>query len=76
MKHKNITKIYKQFKYKLTNKIMDEELIELCPVCLENEATYFTECNHKYCITCLSRIRKCSMYRKVYDRTWGLTYSN
>ena len=48
---------------------MDEELIELCPVCSENEAIYFTECNHKYCITCLSRIKKCAMCRKVLQRS-------
>jgi hypothetical protein len=34
---------------------------EECPICLINEAEYYTECNHKYCITCLCRIKKCSL---------------
>jgi hypothetical protein len=48
---------------------MNPELIELCPICIENEALYFTECNHSYCITCLSRINKCAMCRKVLQRS-------
>jgi hypothetical protein len=47
---------------------MNPELIELCPICIENEALYFTECNHSYCITCLSRINKCAMCRKVLQK--------
>jgi hypothetical protein len=48
---------------------MDSELVELCPICIENEALYFTECGHKYCICCLSRINKCAMCRKSLLRS-------
>ena len=48
---------------------MDSELVELCPICIENEALYFTECGHKYCICCLSRINKCAMCRKALLRS-------
>jgi hypothetical protein len=47
---------------------MNPELIELCPICIEDDALYFTECNHSYCITCLSRINKCAMCRKVLQK--------
>ena len=47
---------------------MNTELIDLCPICIENEALYFTECGHKYCICCLSRINKCAMCRKVLQK--------
>ena len=43
---------------------MDENSIELCPICIENEAIYLTECNHKYCITCLNKIKSCALCRK------------
>ena len=52
-----------------TNEITNTELVELCPICIENEASYFTECGHKYCITCLCRIKKCAMCRKVLQRS-------
>ena len=48
---------------------MEENLIALCPVCIENPATHFTECNHKYCINCLSRITKCAMCRNPLQRS-------
>lgn len=42
---------------------METELVELCPICIENPAEYYTECGHCYCIGCLCRITKCSMCR-------------
>ena len=69
MKHENIMNYCKLFRQKLTTKILDEELIELCPIFIENEATYSTECNHKYCITCLSHIKKCGLCCKVLQRS-------
>jgi hypothetical protein len=48
---------------------MNPELIELCPICIENEALYFTECGHGYCVCCLSRIKKCAMCRKSLLRS-------
>ena len=48
---------------------MESKLVELCPICIENEATYFTECGHKYCVCCLSRIKKCAMCRKSLLRS-------
>ncbi len=38
--------------------------MELCPICIDKEATIFTECNHRYCACCISRIKKCSMCSK------------
>lgn len=43
---------------------MNDDLVELCPICIENPAEYYTECGHCYCIGCLSRINKCAMCRK------------
>jgi hypothetical protein len=40
-----------------------------CPICLENLAEYSSDCGHKYCITCLCRIKKCAMCRKVLLRS-------
>lgn len=48
---------------------MEEDKIQLCPVCIENPATHLTECNHKYCINCLSRITKCAMCRNTLQRS-------
>lgn len=48
---------------------MSDDLIELCPICIENPATYFTECNHGYCIGCLCRIKKCAMCRNPLQRS-------
>lgn len=42
---------------------MENELIDLCPICIDNPAEYYTECGHCYCIGCLSRIKKCAMCR-------------
>jgi len=39
-------------------------LINLCPICINNPAEYYTECGHNYCIDCLSRIKKCALCRK------------
>lgn len=47
---------------------MNNELIELCPICIESPVTYFTECNHGYCVGCLSRIKKCAMCRNPLQR--------
>jgi hypothetical protein len=43
---------------------MNNHLIELCPICIDNSAEYYTECGHKYCIECLCRIKKCALCRK------------
>lgn len=37
---------------------------ELCPICIDNPAEYYTEYKHKYGIGCLSLIQKCTMCRK------------
>lgn len=42
--------------------------IDLCPICIENPGINFTECNHGFCITCLSRIKKCAMCRNPLQR--------
>ncbi len=47
---------------------MENELIDLCPICIENPATYYTECGHCYCIGCLSRIKKCAMCRNPLQK--------
>ena len=41
---------------------------ELCPICIENPVINFTECNHGFCISCLSRIKKCAMCRNPLQR--------
>jgi hypothetical protein len=41
---------------------------ELCPICIENPGINFTECNHGFCIGCLSRIKKCAMCRNPLQR--------
>lgn len=41
---------------------------ELCPICIENLAENYTECNHSYCISCLSRISRCAMCRNPLQR--------
>ena len=43
--------------------------MELCPICIDNTAEYYTECNHKYCICCLSKIKQCALCRKDLLRT-------
>jgi hypothetical protein len=48
---------------------MENELRELCPICIEKPAENYTECNHGYCIECLSRIKKCAMCRNPLQRT-------
>lgn len=47
---------------------MSNELIELCPICIESPIQYYTECNHGYCIGCLCRIKKCAMCRNPLQR--------
>ena len=32
-------------------------------ICLDEPELYYTECNHGYCITCLSKINKCAICR-------------
>ena len=45
---------------------MNELLIdELCPICINKKAEYYTECQHAYCIDCLSKIHTCAMCRKT-----------
>lgn len=44
------------------------ELVELCPICIESPIQYYTECNHGYCIGCLCRIKKCAMCRNPLQR--------
>ena len=34
-----------------------DNLIEVCPICINKSAEYETECGHHYCIDCLSRIK-------------------
>ena len=41
-----------------------DNLIEVCPICINKSAEYETECGHNYCIDCLSRIKKCALCRK------------
>jgi hypothetical protein len=41
---------------------------ELCPICIEETAEFYTECGHKYCIKCLCKISKCAMCRKTLIR--------
>lgn len=69
MKHENIMNYHKLFKYLVLNELMDTELVKLCSICIENEPSYLTECNHGYCISCLSRINKCALCRKVLQRS-------
>lgn len=45
------------------------ELVELCPICIENPAENYTECNHSYCIGCLCRISRCAMCRNDLQRS-------
>ena len=40
-----------------------------CPICLEEKMLYSTECNHKYCLNCLSKIKYCSLCRKTLNKT-------
>jgi hypothetical protein len=40
---------------------MDYEVV--CSICLEERELYYTECNHRYCITCLSKIHNCAICR-------------
>ena len=42
---------------------------EVCPICIENDATCITECRHSYCITCLCKIKKCALCRKDLVRS-------
>lgn len=42
---------------------------DLCPICISNEPEYLTECGHSYCVTCLCRINKCALCRKVLVRS-------
>lgn len=41
----------------------------LCPICMETPAEIITNCNHKFCICCLSRIKKCAMCRSPLQMT-------
>jgi hypothetical protein len=46
----------KVFKY---NSMHDE-----CPICLMKEVQCFTECGHGFCVSCVSKIKRCAMCRK------------
>ena len=39
-----------------------------CPICLENDAKYYTEGYHIFCLNCLIKIRKCAICRKSLIR--------
>jgi hypothetical protein len=41
----------------------------ICPICLEEKMLYSTECNHKYCLNCLSKIKYCSLCRKKLNKS-------
>jgi len=36
----------------------------MCPICLYPRDIGYTECNHGYCVSCLSRITTCAICRK------------
>lgn len=36
---------------------------EECPICLDNLVSEVSECGHKYCGECLSKISKCALCR-------------
>lgn len=48
---------------------IDDNDDTLCPICYENNAEYFTECNHKYCIDCLKHLKKCALCNKILLRS-------
>jgi hypothetical protein len=48
---------------------MELESSELCPICINAPAEYFTECNHSFCINCLCRIDKCAMCRNPLQKS-------
>jgi hypothetical protein len=48
---------------------MNSVIIDLCSICITNISEYYTECNHGYCINCLSRINKCALCRKSLLRS-------
>lgn len=39
-----------------------------CPICYNADELCYTECNHGHCISCLSKIHKCSMCRSPLVR--------
>jgi hypothetical protein len=45
------------------------ELQLLCPICMETPAEIITNCNHKLCICCLSRIKICAICRSPLQMT-------
>jgi hypothetical protein len=48
------------------NELLMVELIDdLCPICINKKAECYTECQHAYCIDCLSKIHTCAMCRKT-----------
>lgn len=48
---------------------MENELTNLCPVCIQKPAEFITECNHGYCIECLCKLKKCALCRKTFQKT-------
>ncbi len=53
----------------MCNNDIDNDDDILCPICYDNNAEYFTECNHKYCIDCLKRLKKCALCNKILQRS-------
>ena len=43
---------------------MNKLEVEMCPICIEKPTEYFTECNHGYCLECLSHLKNCALCRK------------
>lgn len=43
---------------------MENEIVELCPICWEKPSEYNAGCGHNYCLICLLKINKCGLCRK------------
>lgn len=44
------------------------ERMEVCPICMEHDAEYETECKHGYCVYCICRIDACAICRNYLAR--------
>lgn len=44
--------------------IMENKTDYICPICIDTKTEYKTECGHRYCKYCLSKIKKCAICRK------------
>lgn len=38
-------------------------MTDQCPICFNDDELCYTECNHGYCICCLSKIKTCALCR-------------